>query len=209
MNDEPLTPTHSKSHAPAKHLLQAKASLKDLLSDKDIDFLLNSNSGLLQWAIGATQKHTNTDRFLSGLAIKPWGLEEFVEYLRRNLFEVPCLATTAPGRIAGPDPQCTRWLAAKSSEWHHQLYLLLRNELSEAEIKRVSVLTLVRLSDGSYSVGSKCYFPSDGMEHDKRFPRVDKAVYSVGKNNIDRQHVRALGEIGVREVGEPDEVRPF
>ena len=40
MINEPLTPTYAKGHAPAKCLLQAKASLKELLSDEDIEFLV-------------------------------------------------------------------------------------------------------------------------------------------------------------------------
>ena len=52
MNSQPLTPTHGKSHAPAKHLLQAKASLKDLLSKEDLESLIdyegsNSRNGRL------------------------------------------------------------------------------------------------------------------------------------------------------------------
>src|SRR4029077_20803000 len=58
MNNQPLTPTHAKSHAPAKHLLQAKASLKDLLSVEDIEFLVGYKDVSPQWATGATQKNT-------------------------------------------------------------------------------------------------------------------------------------------------------
>jgi hypothetical protein len=206
MKEQPLTPTYSKSHAPAKYLLQAKASLKDLLSEKDIAFLLNSNTlpppsaiaGRPQWAIGATKKNTRTDHFLSSLEIGTWDIDNFVGHLALNSLE---------GQRS--DPQFMGWLAAKPSEWHQQMYLLFHRELNtDAAIKRLSSLNLVRVSDGSYSVGSKCYFPSDGIERDKRYPRVEKAVYLSGKNETDKEEARAfLWEIGVRDVGEPEKVR--
>ena len=40
MDEQPLTPTHHKSHAPAKILKQSKATLKDLLSLEDIEYLI-------------------------------------------------------------------------------------------------------------------------------------------------------------------------
>lgn len=39
-NNQPLMPTFAKGHAPAKDLLQAKASLKELLTEDDIEFLI-------------------------------------------------------------------------------------------------------------------------------------------------------------------------
>ena len=41
MDEQPLTPTHHKSHAPAKILKQSKAALKDLLSLEDIEYLID------------------------------------------------------------------------------------------------------------------------------------------------------------------------
>src|SRR5215472_8978675 len=64
MNNSPLTPTQSKSHAPAKILLQGKASLKELLSLEDIKFLVENDNEPPQWAIAATQRNTNADRLL-------------------------------------------------------------------------------------------------------------------------------------------------
>ena len=56
MNTQPLTPTHAKSHAPARHLLQAKASLKELLSEEDIEFLVDYDDEPPQWAIAARRR---------------------------------------------------------------------------------------------------------------------------------------------------------
>jgi len=50
MNSEPLTPTFEKSHAPAQQLLQAKASLKTLLSEKDLRCLKEYDKEPPRWA---------------------------------------------------------------------------------------------------------------------------------------------------------------
>ena len=70
MKDQPLTPTHSKSHAPAKYLLQAKDSLKKLLTDDDLRFLVPGSQEPHRWAIGATQKNSS---FLTGFGIMNTG----------------------------------------------------------------------------------------------------------------------------------------
>ena len=200
MNNQPLTPTHSKSHASAKHLLQAKASLKELLSPEDIEFLVDYDDEPPQWAIGASQKNSNTDRFLSGLDITDWDINEFVEGLEK-------MANVGPGRSLSEE--FLKWIMAKPIEWHQQMYSLLYKELSpDDEIDRLKQIQIVRLSDTSYSVGGRCYFPSDGAEHDEMFPRVAKGVYSSGKSKAQQEEAKKLlVEIGVREVGEVDQVQ--
>ncbi len=81
MNSQPLTPTHAKSYSPARLLLQAKASLKELLTAEDIEFLVEHDEETRQWAIGAAQKNSDVDRFLSGLAIT--ALSQKTQNLRR------------------------------------------------------------------------------------------------------------------------------
>jgi hypothetical protein len=207
MNREPLTPTHSKSHAPAKLLLQAKAPLKDLLSVADLKYLADCSDGPPEWAIGATQKNSNADRFLTGLAIKPWDVDKFINLLVLQSSDRTRSISKSPWTINGPDPQFISWLGTKAVEWHQQLYSLLYKELSpEPAINRLKSLNLVRLSDGSYSAGSKCYFPTDGVEHDL-LPRVDRAVYSSGKSKTQQEEAKKLlEEIGVHEVGEKEHV---
>lgn len=56
MNTELLTPTHARSHEPAQRLLQARASLKDLLSAEDLEFLVDYDEAPPLWAIAAPQK---------------------------------------------------------------------------------------------------------------------------------------------------------
>lgn len=202
MNSKPLTPTHSKSHAPAKHLLQAKASLKDLLSEEDIELLVNYEDKPPQWAIGAALKNTNVDRFLDDLAITKWDIEQFVELLEMN---------TTESDSQESNDIFMAWLAKKPFEWHQQFYVLLFDHLASAESRKKQIadklksLRIVRLRDGTYSAGSKCFFPNDGVEHDEVLPRVDVGVYTSGKSKIQQESARKfLVEVGVREVGEAE-----
>ena len=202
MNNKPLTPTHSKSHVPAKHLLQAKASLKDLLSEEDIELLFNFEDEPPKWAINAAPKNPNVDRFLDDLAITKWDLEQFVEFLEENATEAA---------LQNPNDEFMAWLAKKPIEWHQQFYTLLFDHLMSAGwhkkqiIDKLKSLRIVRLFDGTYSVGSNSFFPNDGVEHDEVLPRVDVGVYTSGKNKIQQENARKfLVEVGVREVGEAE-----
>ena len=51
MNEQPLTPTHSGRHKPAKRLLQAGAPLKNLLNAEDIAILRGSEEARNDWAV--------------------------------------------------------------------------------------------------------------------------------------------------------------
>ena len=84
MKHKPLTPTHCKSHAPAKYLLQARDSLKTLLADEDLRFLVDGKEDSPSWAIAATQKNSRQNQFLAGLEITQWDTEQFVELLSKK-----------------------------------------------------------------------------------------------------------------------------
>jgi hypothetical protein len=208
MNNKSLTPTNSKSHAPAKHLLQAKASLKDLLSSEDIEFLVDRNDKPQQWSIGATQKNTDADRLLTALAITQWDVEEFVECLSDKASERGRYRSSPPHWVTNPDQEFMAWLSGKPVDWHQKLYSLLYAELSPSGgCKTLKDLRIVRLSDGNYSAGSNCFLPGDNVENDDALPRVDAGVYTSGKSKIQQENAKKfLDEIGVREVGEPEQV---
>lgn len=208
MNNQPLTPTYSKSHAAAKRLLQAKASLKDLLSAEDIECLIDYKDEPPQWATGATQKNTNADRFLSALAITQWDIEEFVAYLSDSAAERARYISSAHRYVTGPVEEFMSWLSGKSLDWHQRLYSLLYTELSpRGGCEGLNGLRIVRLSDGNYSTGRNCFLPSEKVEHEDGLPRVDGGVYTSGKSKVQQENARKfLVEIGVREVGECEQV---
>jgi len=208
MNSQSLTPTYSKSHAPAKYLLQAKASLKELLSAEDIEFLVDYKDEPPQWATGATQKNTNADRLLSALAITEWDIDEFVACVSENTSERTRYVSSPPRYLTGPDEKFMSWLSAKSVDWHQRLYSLLYTELSpRGGSKALNELRIVRLADGNYSSGRNCFLPGEKVEHDDGLPRVDAGVYTFGKSKLQQENARKfLAEIGVREVGECEQV---
>ncbi len=199
MNNEDLTPTHVRSHAPAKTLLQAKAALKELLSVDDLRFLRGTDEGHREWAIGASQKNSSQDRFLSGLAITDWEADKLVEQLK-------LMATYRNADLIA-------WISVKSVDWHQHLYSILLDMLqAKPEWQRPSIigqikrLPIIRLSDGRYT-GGNCYFPAPGIDHTDGLPRVDKGVYSAGKTKTHQQDARKFLELlGVHEVEEVDQI---
>lgn len=202
MNNQPLTPTHSGKHAPASRLLQARASLKELLSEKDIAFLVGCAGEAKQspkWAINVTQ-NPRIDGFLVGLDIRNWDVAEFVERLR------DC---TADGGVPSRRAPFYEWLRKKPPRWHQQLYALLYGELSRRGYPQFDYLKtcqIVLLGKGCYSKGDRCFFPDDSTDDDQ-MPRVDRRVYTSGKHKKQQDAARTfLQKIGVREVGEAEQV---
>jgi hypothetical protein len=208
MNSEPLTPTHAKGHAPARQLLQAKASLKELLTPEDLEYLVEYEEEPYRWAIGAAQKNSNADRFLAGLAIEDWDIEALVELLSERTSNGFHSTTKPPYYSYEPDEEFMGWLSGKSPEWHQRLYATLYAELSPSGACRdLREANIVRLSNGKYGLGKNCFFPSDEAEQDDVLPRVDRAVYSSGKSKPQQENARRLlEEIGVREVGEGEQI---
>jgi len=198
MQKQPLTPTHGKGHAPAKSLLQARASLKELLTNEDLQFLL-SRDDYPTWAIGAI-RNSRQDRFLSSLSVEVWDADKLAELLGERAYD---------GEYWGSvDNEVMAWLAAKTDEWHQQLYAVLYKLLEDDD--DFSVLNdtkIVRLSDGSYSRAEDVYFPSDQSDPSDPFPRVSASILTVGSRKTQQADARKLLEkLGVREVGEAEEI---
>ena len=208
MNGQSLTPTYWNNHAPAKQLLQAGSPLKVLLDEQDIEFLVDSEGSSLTWAIRATQRNSDIDRFLSGLAIRVWDAENFISLLIQRLSRYGWVYAKRPMRHGGSDPEFLRWLGSKSDDWHQKLYALLYRELEQKNaVARVNNLYIVRLSSTEYGIGHQCYFPTEEVHEDPFLPRVAMATYTSGKSKADQRSARNFLEaIGVREVGEREEV---
>ena len=206
MNEQPLTPTYSGGHAPAKRLLQAKAALKNLLSTEDIAVLYDSEGVRNEWAVGATQRNSEIDHFLHSLDIEEWDVEQFVKVLKR-LNPEPGIVVVPYMKDSGPDKKVLiEWLRSKPDEWHQKLYTLLNREF-ENRMFRIRDLCIIRLSTGEYRVGKECYFPTDEVQEDQILPRVARDTYTYGGNKAEQAGARRFLEaIGVREVGEREHV---
>jgi hypothetical protein len=200
MRDFPLTPTQGKGYAPAKNLLQARAALKELLSDEDLAFLLARNDNPT-WAIGA-KEYSRQDYFLKSLGIAAWDVDDLIELLGERTCE-----NQYPwkGRL---DPEVMKWLASKTDEWHQQLYAVAYRALAEDD--DFSVLDdakIVRLSRGAYSTADKAYFPSGHTNASDPFPRVSESILTTGMRKTQQADARKfLENLGVREVGETEEI---
>lgn len=205
-----LTPTKRGDHAPASRLYRVDRELSDLIGDVDLAVLLGKDRSLplkvgeISQRRDARGRFVQTqliDNFLNTLQIPSWNITEFVTTL-----------------LAQPE-MIVDWLGKKPVEWHQALYALLYDFLqlrqtdtywysSDSNLKnKLSDLPIIPCSDDIYRAGSKCFFPSDDVERDERFPRVHKGVYSSGRDGD--QKSKALGflkAINVRLVDEAVEI---
>ena len=147
MNTKALTPPMPRAMLRPRHLLQAKASLKELLAEDDIEYLVDYEDEPPRWAVAATQKNTNIDRFLGSLAIQDWGIEEFVELLIEKTSEGRRISSHAPYRyISDPDKAFIEWLASKPVEWHQQF---MRSSTRSWRLRAVCIASRIAGSSGA------------------------------------------------------------
>ncbi len=211
--NEKLTPVKQGDHAPASRLYRVNAELSDLINDEDLAILLGRDCSLPLKVDEISQRRDEKgrfvqdpnaqfiDHFLNTLRVPDWGMSQLISVLLAQ-----------PKMIAD-------WLGKKTVEWHQVFYGLLYDFLrlrwtgthwysSDSSLKnRLSDLPIIRCSDGIYRVGGKCFFPSDDVERDERFPRVLKEVYSSGGDDNQRSKARDFLEaINVRPVDEVVEI---
>jgi hypothetical protein len=197
--NEDLTPMKQGGHAAANRIFRGLVQLSNLISDDDLATILGEDYSPPMWLANPPQRNQREDNFLSMLNISEWTTESLM------------IALSAQSE------QIMRWLAEKTDEWQQQLYVLLGDFLSSAPSspyyeaqnrkEKLAGLRIVRMSDGTYSIGRKCYFPSDGVEHDDLMPRVAKGVYTSGKSEEQQKKAKDfLEKIGVREAGEAEQV---
>ena len=190
MKTQPLTPTHAKGYAPARRLVQARASLKDLLSEEDLAFLVAHQGEPKQWAVGATQRNSRIDNFLTGLSIGEWGITQF---------------TSALQRANGLDPTFKEWLEGKSVTWLQEFYALLHDEAAQSAelVPRLKNCKIVRLRNGGFDSASRAFFPTPTSS--QLFQIVDADVYTTGKSKPQQEKAkRCLADLGVREPGDAE-----
>lgn len=206
MKEQSLTPVHLGGHAPANQLLQARAVLKTLLTTEDLTILTEFEEER-DWAVGATQKNNNVDRFLRSLNIEEWDIKEFIEVLKEQFNPARSWWNTQIyKRCSGPNKKLKNWLTSKSDEWHQSLYVLLYQELDD-KIDQVKDLRIVRLISGKHGVGNECCFSPDFISEELNIPFVAVGTYSSGSNKPEQKKARKFLEaIGVRDVGEREQI---
>jgi hypothetical protein len=193
-----LVPMKSGGHASAVGIFRGTKVITDLIEDDDMVKLLGDGYVSPIWASNPSQRNQREDNFLSILGIEQWGVAELV---------------VAMGRLTKND--LGKWMDNKDDKWHQNLYEMLITFINAApkypesarmmRISTIKELCLVCCSDGIYRKGSECFFPTEAVQCDDRFPRVSKGVFFAGK--VENTKARVFLEIiGVCDVGEKVEI---
>jgi len=195
-----LTPMKQGGHAAAEDIFRGSAQLTNLISDEDLITILGDEKYISpMWVANPPQRSQREDNFLSMLDISEWTIDDLINTL------------------SSQDERIMKWMAEKTDEWHIQLYALLGDYLpggastsyyeKQNRKKKLAGLRIVRLCDGTYSIGSKCFFPSEGVENNDLMPRVAKGVYTSGKNEDQKSKAKDfLEQIGVRVAGMVEQI---
>lgn len=197
MRNESLVPTYRGGHLPATTLLQSRASLKTLLSMDDLAFITERNDNP-EWAIGANQKNSNQDRFLSNLFIQDFDVKNLQIFLQRHLINI---------NADEKSRKTLNWIASKSFEWMQHLYALLLKQCEEThDFESLEEVFFIRLTSGKWGKGSIAYFQF-GSSTEFNYHRVDERVFTAGINKTQQQDARKfLEKIGVRVPNEKDDL---
>lgn len=200
MKKESLVPTHRGKHAPAKRLLQARASLKALLSSDDLS-LLTERQDHPDWAIGATQRNSNQDRMLSSLDIETWDAGDLQQALESRARESSSIWDKSEVSQAILD-----WLQGKSPEWLQGLYsVLLKHCEEEGDFGNLTDVCFVKLGSGEWSTASESFFFTDASSVAQKANSVDESVFTAGTKKQQQVDARKfLTELGVRIPNEAD-----
>ena len=186
---QPLLPMKRGSHAAAAGVYRAeRRGVSDLIEDHDLALLLGKNRSRHLWIANPPQRNQGADRFLEMLEIAAWGVEDLIK----------CLSVQSD--------ELELWMKKKPHEWHQRLYALLDEQ---SRIRRYvpqpafSQIRVILCADGAYRGGKECYFPDSDGHGEADFPRVDRRVYSSGREEAQQKAARSfLENAGVRRVDE-------
>lgn len=196
--EQDLVPMKRGGHAAANGIFRGSKTISDLIDDDDMITILSDDYFPPIWAANPPLRNQREDNFLSMLGIEKWSTDELGEALSG-------LKEDALGLL----------LHGKDETWHKKLYEILiefinsvpKYSYSEKEKRRDSFkcLSLVYCTDAIHRKGSECFFPTNEIENDNKFPRVAKGAYFEEKES--RKLAREFLEtIGVREVDEKVEI---
>jgi hypothetical protein len=204
MKREALVPTYGGDYATAARLLQARrATIKSLLSKADLAFV-TGRTDHPEWAIGASQKNSLQDKFLSSLDIRSWDAENLVDF-----FEMKARKSTGGWDQCELSRDVLGWLASKPFEWLQALYsIFLRYCQEERDFRNLADVYFVRLASGKWGTAAISYFQTGSVGESDQFYRVDERVFTEGTKKTQQQEARKFLELlGVREPNEADELR--
>lgn len=218
MHEEHLVPTYGGGHERATRLLQGPADLKAFLGVDDIRFLMSGwdydtpslpawsprtdrsvvpSSTYRGWAVSATLRNTEVDRFLSDLDLTPFQVEHLVPPDSKNAREIE------------------GWLAPHDAAWHTSYYASLDKYWGKTRRKRfpseslrgfdrLRKLAIVRTRSAKYRRAAECRFLNDGEFAPEGITIVDPETYSSGTGAMRAK--AGLKRMGVREINDQDRV---
>ncbi|MCD2514708.1 hypothetical protein LQ564_00090 [Massilia sp. G4R7] len=200
MRTTPLVPTNTGRYAPAQRLYQARAALKALISGPDLAFV----TGRIDepgWAIGATQRNSNQDRFLASLNIASWDADDLKAFLEAR-------ASDEAWDNDEPDPEVVAWLKGKPAEWFQALYAaLLRHCEDHGDYGNLDEVLFVKLVSGELGIAKEAYFQASAHDGTDPLPKVDNTVFTVGTKKSQQEDAkRFLEKLGVRVPNETDQI---
>ena len=197
-----LVPTHDKSFAPAHRLLNAQAAMKTLLSTADLALVTGRQDGPM-WSIGATQRNSNQDRFLTSLGIQSLDVDDLKEF-----FESRARKTPFSWQASALDSEVIAWIASKPPEWFQSLYaVLLKHYEDEDDYGELHDVCFVKLTNGRLGTAREAYFQTGTVNAKDSLPRVDDAVFTAGTKKVQQENAKKfLEKLGVRVPNESDEL---
>ncbi|CAM8662042.1 HATPase_Hsp90-like domain containing protein [Comamonadaceae bacterium] len=200
MKISPLVPCYRGGHAQATRLLQARATLKALLTTEDLTFVTERDDSP-EWAIGATQRNSNQDRLISSLGIEVWDAGDL-----KAFFEHRARVSDAYWDEAKLSQEVLDWLQEKSDEWLQALYaVMLKHCEEESDFGELDQVYFVRLASGEWSTAAGSFFQTDASGALEQTNCVDEKIFSAGTKKLQQQDARKfLAELGVRVPNEAD-----
>lgn len=194
MRGQSLTPAHSGNHLPVKNLWRGSMNVRSLLSNEDIELLYeNTSSKKVDWAVGVMRGRATN--FLNDLGLEEWDSAQFTQILIDKV-----------GGQKDKRKEMHDWLNTKPDKWLQNLYALLYEEVDDhVTWQKLKELKIVRIANGGYKKGNKCFFSALDEQEDEQYPRVAIETYRTSKegneDDAERKSRMFLEEIGVRELG--------
>ena len=201
MQEKDLVPTLDGDYRPGKNLIRCGEKLRELIDLSDVPYVMDVEEQPYWWSIIGKNGSRVSD-ILSSIGVKQLMFDDFFGFLESN-------AKTG-WYSEYKNERFIDWISRKSLRWHYLLYRNLENNIpkdfrASCREGHYSQMLLCRLKTGDYRKGQECFFPTDVINDEKRFPQVDPETYNVdlkeGEENLARNF---LSRIGVKEAGEEE-----
>lgn len=193
LQNEPLTPTRSGTHAPSSSLFRGPAKIAEVLNDDDLSLLTGNEPPL--WVANPPQQNQREDRFLDSLEIDECGWKQLKEIMN---FDWSRKYSDRPDKEVIED-----WISHKEDAWLLRFYALLGEACDTydecVDVSGINIVRVVTDKGNEHVIPCEAFFqPEDGttLPPDIRF--VKSSVYSTGRSEPQKKFATSfLENIGV------------